>query len=279
MRQETKFPESDTTRLNIKAAKPVSLAMQIRWPEWSEKLSVRVNGRSQKISGQPGSYVSVSRTWQNGDHVDIQLAMKLHTEPLPGTSNIVAVLYGPVVLAGELGTNGMPNPYAGNQTALVRVSDPAVPALVGDATSILKKIKKTGAPLVFRTKNLGPPNEVTLVPLYRANHERYTVYWNLVSAADAKKSPPHFRPRRNWPGKSSCRTRLSWLAGAAWRAARGVPLTGLVMASTATGPGPRLTTLMTCLPELKPVRSHTTLGPGVRPRLTDPPSHGFWLSI
>jgi len=100
----------------------------------------------------------------------------------------VAVLYGPVVLAGELGTNGMPNPYARNQTDLVRVPDPAVPVFVGDATSILKKIKRAGAPLVFRTKSLGPPDEVTLVPLYRANHERYTVYWNLVSAADAKKS-------------------------------------------------------------------------------------------
>ena len=188
VRQETKFPESDTTRLNIKAAKPVSLALEIRWPEWSEKLSVRVNGRSQKISGKPGSYFSVNRTWQNGDRVDIQMAMKLHTEPLPGASNIVAVLYGPVVLAGELGTNGLPNPYAGNQTALVRVSDPAVPVLVGDATSILKKIKAAATPLVFRTKNLGQPNDVTLVPLYRANHERYTVYWNLVSAADAKKS-------------------------------------------------------------------------------------------
>jgi DUF1680 family protein len=193
VRQETKFPESDTTRLNITAANPVPLAMQIRWPEWSEKFSVRVNGRTEVISGKPGSYVTVTRTWQNGDRVDIHLAMKLHAEPLPGASNIVAVLYGPVVLAGELGTNGLPNPYARNQTDLVRVADPAVPALVGDATSILKKIKATGTPLVFRTKNLAQPNDLRLVPLYRANHERYTVYWNLESAADAKKgsaAPP-----------------------------------------------------------------------------------------
>jgi DUF1680 family protein len=187
VRQETKFPESDTTRLSIKAAKPVSLAMQIRWPEWSEKLSVKVNGKSQKIAGQPGSYVTVNRTWQNGDRVDIQLAMKLHTEPLPGTTNIVAVLYGPVVLAGELGTNGMPNPYARNQTDLVRVQDPAVPAYIGDTKSLLNQIKTTRLPLVFQTKTLGQTNGVKLVPFYRANHERYTVYWNLVSEADAKK--------------------------------------------------------------------------------------------
>jgi DUF1680 family protein len=186
VRQETKFPESDTTRLSIKAANPVALALQIRWPEWSDKLSVRVNGRREKISGQPGSYVPVSRTWKNGDKVDIHLAMKLHTEPLPGTNNIVALLYGPVVLAGELGTNAMPKPYARNQTDLVRVSDPSVPPLVGDAHSILKEIKGNKTTLVFRTKNSGLTNQVTLVPLYRANHERYTVYWTLANAPAAK---------------------------------------------------------------------------------------------
>jgi hypothetical protein len=187
VRQETKFPESDTTRLSLKAAKPVSLAMQIRWPEWSGKLTVKVNGRSQTISGQPGSYVSLSRTWKDSDRVDIQFAMKLHTEPLPGTSNIVALLYGPLVLAGELGTNGMPSPYARNQGDQVRVQDPPVPAFVGDTTSLLNQIKSTRTPLVFQTKTLGQTNGVKLVPFYRANHERYTVYWNLVSAADAKK--------------------------------------------------------------------------------------------
>jgi len=187
VRQETKFPETNTTRLTITASKPAPLALEIRWPEWSEKLTVHVNGGSRKISGKPGSYVTVSNTWKNGDHVDIQLEMKLHTELLQGSSNIVAVMYGPVVLAGELGTNGLPNVYARNQTDLVRVSDPPVPVLVGDAASILKKIKAAGAPLVFQTKNLGRPDDVTLVPLYRANHERYTVYWYLANATDVRK--------------------------------------------------------------------------------------------
>jgi hypothetical protein len=186
VRQETKYPENNKTRLTLKAAQPVALDLQIRWPEWSDKLSVRVNGRSQKLPGNPGSYVAVSRTWKDGDRVDVQFSMKLHTEPLPGASNIVAVLYGPVVLAGELGTNGMPNPYARTQTQYVRTPDPSVPAFVGDAQSVLKHIKATGTPLVFQTKGLGQPNDVKLIPFYRANHDRYTVYWNLVSAADAK---------------------------------------------------------------------------------------------
>ncbi len=115
--------------------------------------------------------------------------MKLHSEPLPGTTNIVAVLYGPIVLAGNLGTNGMPAPYAKDQLDLAKIPDPKVPVFVADPKTFLKKIKPTGKPLVFQTKNLGQPNDVTLVPFYKANHERYSVYWNVVSAADWKNNP------------------------------------------------------------------------------------------
>ena len=189
VRQETKFPESDTTLLNFQTQAPAQLALKIRWPAWAEKMSVRVDGIKQKISGAPGAYASLNREWHNGDRVEIQLPMKLHTEPLPGTTNIVALLYGPIVLAGNLGTNGMPNPYAKDQLDLARIPDPKVPVFVGDQKTFLKKIRPTGEPLVFQTKNLGQPNDVTLVPFYRANHERYSVYWNVVSAADWKSNP------------------------------------------------------------------------------------------
>jgi DUF1680 family protein len=188
LRQETKFPESGTTRLNFKTEAPVSLALKIRWPAWAEKIAVRVNGKKQKISGGPGSYFTLNREWENGDQVEIQLSMKLHAEPLPGTTNIVALLYGPIVLAGELGTNGMPNPYAKDQRDQVKVPDPKVPVLVADEKSLLKHVKPTAEPLVFRTKNLGKPDDVTLIPFYKTHRERYSVYWNVVSKADWKKN-------------------------------------------------------------------------------------------
>jgi hypothetical protein len=161
----------------------VKLALKIRWPAWAQPaIGVRVNGKKQKISGQPGSYVTLDREWRDGDRVDIQLPMALHTEPLPGTTNMVALLYGPIVLAGELGTNDMPNPYTNNQTAFVRRATPPVPVFVAaDQKSLLKHVQATGAPLTFRTKNLGRPNDVTLIPFYKAQHERYSVYWNLLS--------------------------------------------------------------------------------------------------
>ncbi|MGH7951204.1 MAG: DUF4986 domain-containing protein [Limisphaerales bacterium] len=187
VRQETKFPESDTTRLIFNCKNPTQLALKIRWPAWAEKISIRVNGKELEISGQPESYVTVNREWQNGDRVEIQLPMKLHAEPLPGTTNIVALLYGPIVLAGELGTNGMPaSVYEKDQLDLVKVPDPKVPVFVGDEHSLLKHIHATSEPLVFQTKNLGQPNDVTLIPFYKLNHQRYSIYWNVISKASWK---------------------------------------------------------------------------------------------
>ena len=186
VRQETKFPESDVTQLRFKCEKPVQLALKIRWPAWAEKISVRVNGEKQKISGKPGSYPTIDREWADGDVVEIEMLMKLHAEPLPGATNIVALLYGPIVLAAELGTSGMPDPHATNQLDFVKVPDPQVPVFVTDENSLLKHIKPTGQPLTFRTKNLGKPDDVTLVPYYKLGDERYSIYWNVISPADWK---------------------------------------------------------------------------------------------
>ncbi len=181
LRQETKFPERDTTRLTIKAKEPVKLALKIRWPAWAQAMSVIVDGKRQKISGQPSSYVTIDREWRDGDRVDVILPMKLHTEPLPGTTNIVALLCGPIVLAGELGTNDLPNPYVKNQTEYTHRPTPKAPVFATDQDSLLKHLHTTGQPLTFRTENVGQPTDVTLIPLYRVTKERYTVYWDLTS--------------------------------------------------------------------------------------------------
>jgi uncharacterized protein len=189
VRQETKFPESEMTQLKFQCENPVQIALKIRWPSWAGKISVRVNGKKQKISGNPGSYFSLDRNWQNGDRVEIRLPMKLHAEPLPGATNMVALLYGPIVLAGELGANGLPDPYAKNQTEFVKWPAPQAPVFIGDQKSWLTHVKAAGRPLTFRTINLGRPTDVTLIPLYRLHHERYSVYWNLMSESEWRTKP------------------------------------------------------------------------------------------
>jgi uncharacterized protein len=190
VRQETRFPESDTTRLTLRCQQPLKLTLRVRYPAWAAAgMTVSINGETQKINSRPGSYVELGRQWRDGDVVTVQLPCSLRTEPLPGDESRVALLYGPIVLAGELGTNDMPNPFVRNQTAQVRVSDPAVPDLVGRPADLLRHIEPvSNLPLTFRTQGLGRPEDVTLIPFYRTHHERYSVYWRLVTPGEAEKA-------------------------------------------------------------------------------------------
>jgi len=183
IRQETGFPENDTTTLKLKAEKPVSFALKIRQPAWAvDGLFLAINGEKQPMKSSPGSYFTVSREWRDGDRIEIRLPMRLHTEPLPGVSNEVALLYGPIVLAGKMGTNAMPSPFIKRQTELSRLPAPAAPVFVCEAEKLLEHVQPvSGQTLTFRTQGIGRPEDVTLIPFYRMHRERYSVYWKQLS--------------------------------------------------------------------------------------------------
>ncbi|MDQ2799969.1 MAG: glycoside hydrolase family 127 protein, partial [Armatimonadota bacterium] len=186
VRQETRFPESDTTHLTLSCAQPVKAALRVRYPSWAHGMTVAVNGHPQAVANKPGSYVSLARTWKTGDRIDIKLPMNLHTEPMPDDPTKVAVLFGPLVLAGQLGSDGLapPIPYTtGDQGAYFRVPDPPVPVLVTSADKPLTAAihPVAGQTLTFRTAGLGKPNDVTLKPFYSTYFGRYTVYWDTFT--------------------------------------------------------------------------------------------------
>lgn len=185
VRQETRFPEADSSQITLECQQPTRLAVKIRYPGWCTGMEVQVNGEAVTVTEAAGSYVTVEREWQNGDVIQVRLPMALHVEALPDAPNCVAVLYGPVVLAGALGTANMPNVYMGNiNTRLDLVNwwpTPAVPVLKGTAESVLEHIKAVGdEPLRFRSEGIGAPTDVELIPFYRLHHQRYTVYWELA---------------------------------------------------------------------------------------------------
>ena len=109
LRQETTFPQEPKTRLVLTLAKPRRLTLRLRCPAWVAPgaFTVRVNEKLTPVSAKPGSFVDVARVWKSGDHVELGLPMRLTTEPLPDSKNYAAFFYGPVLLAGPLGTEGL----------------------------------------------------------------------------------------------------------------------------------------------------------------------------
>jgi hypothetical protein len=187
VRQETRFPESDSTRLSFTAAKPVRVAVKVRYPGWAKSgMSLSVNGKKESVPALAGSYVTIEREWKTGDAIEVTLPKSLRIEAMPDEPDVAAVLYGPIVLAGDLGTEGLTASvrYGPSAPPLGKLRTPAIPAFVGDPSRALASIEPVpGKPLTFRTKGLAQPHDVTLVPFYRAADQRYTVYWRLFTPA------------------------------------------------------------------------------------------------
>jgi uncharacterized protein len=106
--QDTRFPDEDTTRLRVALRNPTPLTLRIRHPGWTPGLEVIVNGERVQVTSAPSSYADVTRTWTNGDLVTVRMPMALRLEPMPDNPARVAIMFGPLVLAGDLGPHDDP---------------------------------------------------------------------------------------------------------------------------------------------------------------------------
>jgi DUF1680 family protein len=63
-------------------------------------------------AGQPSTYVWLKREWKTGDVVTLTLPAALRLERTKDASSMASVFFGPMLLAGELGRENMPNDRA-----------------------------------------------------------------------------------------------------------------------------------------------------------------------
>jgi DUF1680 family protein len=174
--QNTKFPEEQGTTLEFKCEKPVKLTLQIRYPYWAENgIEVRVNGSKKRFNRQPGSFVAIERTWKAGDNLEIKMPFSLRLESMPDDSNRVAVMYGPLVMAGDLGP-------VKDSTSI----DPMyVPVLMTENRNPAAWMKPVEGKInTFITVNTGRPADVIMKPFYATYNRRYSVYWDLFTEAE-----------------------------------------------------------------------------------------------
>ena len=173
LKQETRYPDADTTSLTLRPeGRSLSLCVCAIRHGRRRVFNVSVNGRPENVNAKPGSFVEIRRSWKNGDRVELKIPMSLRLEPLPDNPNRAAVLYGPTVLAGELGSED----EAGVANLIL------VPALITEDRPLAQWIKPVaGEPSTFRTVGVGRPRDVTLSPFYRMHNTRYVVYWDLFT--------------------------------------------------------------------------------------------------
>ena len=183
---DTTFPEGDAATLTVSPSAPKTFTIALRRPLWAgEGFSVTVNGEPVKDVPVAGSYVELNRTWKAGDTVALVLPKAFHLEPTPDNPGRVAIMWGPLVMAGDLG----PEPPRGGRGA-----PPPAPVNVPSLVSTSRHPSDWLTPVAdkpgsFRTNGIGKDKDVELTPFYRLHRRLYAAYFDLYTPAEwAKKS-------------------------------------------------------------------------------------------
>jgi DUF1680 family protein len=203
---ETGFPDGDDAKMTLALPSPKEFTLAVRRPVWAgDAFTIRVNGtpieqpplaslRDPNAGGRGGApgmearqaspYVELKRVWRKGDTVELTMPKSLWLNPTPDDRTVAAIMWGPLVLAGDDGPR-----REGRRNA---PAPPPVPVLVVDERPLSAWVAARGTqPGDFKAQNvarvLGQPDsagDVTLAPFYRTQERSYSVYFDVLTQAD-----------------------------------------------------------------------------------------------
>ncbi len=206
LKVDTDFPEGESVTLVMILQTPKEFILALRRPYWAgDGFSVKVNGerisediidpfRDVPESGRPvpglpgveqsGTYVELKRIWQTGDTVELILPKTLRLEPTPDNSRVAAIMWGPLVLAADLG----PERERG-RGGDAGIEPPTIPVFVAAEQPVDQWVKPVPEqPGHYRITGVGRdslgadlPVEADLVPFYRLHRRAYAVYFDLFT--------------------------------------------------------------------------------------------------
>jgi len=210
---ETDFPDGDRAKLTLSTPRERRFTLAVRRPGWAgDGFALSVNGqrvdvppiaslRAGAAGGRdlgldaagvsPSSYVEITRAWRTGDVVSVTLPKSLRLEPTPDDRSVAAIMWGPLVLVGDLGPRrdgrGDDNGDGRNEEE----GRPEPRALVAADKPLDSWISPTGAAGNFRAVGVArsiqtgkPLPDVSLAPFYRTHRRTYSVYFDVLTPAE-----------------------------------------------------------------------------------------------
>ncbi|HKW11876.1 MAG TPA: beta-L-arabinofuranosidase domain-containing protein, partial [Gemmatimonadaceae bacterium] len=204
---DSDFPDGDHAKVTISGHAAHPFALAIRRPGWAgDGFAVTVNGeridvptiaslRPGGAGGRdlgldegmlpPSSFVTIERAWKAGDVVDLTIPKTLRLEPTDDP-RVAAIIWGPLVLAGDLGPRReraerreTPTPTSYSLVAFGRpLNEWVVPAAerTGDFTA-------RGVARALSKPN-DPAGDLSLAPFYRTQERTYSVYFDVLTPVE-----------------------------------------------------------------------------------------------
>ena len=160
VRMETKFPHNCAVKLTVTGAQAMKL--RVRVPRWATgEMAIAVNGQAAG-SGKPGSYLTLDRTWADGDQVTFTLPAGFTVVEYKGANQVAghkrySLTWGPLLYAA-----------VGSKDAALSLPAGSGPQDLGSHLT-----PKPDAPLHF-TVAANPA--VTYMPYWQVDDEEFTCF-------------------------------------------------------------------------------------------------------
>ncbi|UJR23790.1 hypothetical protein I4U23_026767 [Adineta vaga] len=161
LQQLTSFPRVSTTNFTINTSlDEILMNIHLRVSSWivSNESWIEINHIRQEINLIPSTYIQLPRTsWKSNDQIVYNMEMKIHFESINDNSQLVSILYGPIVLGGLI-----------NQAK----------DLSNDVNLIRRIHRSSSESLLFETTALDG-TIFQFLPLYEIVNQTYTVYFPI----------------------------------------------------------------------------------------------------
>jgi DUF1680 family protein len=107
LEQATAYPAAGNVSIKVRLEKPEQFALNLRIPSWSAQSSVTLNG-VQQTGVRSGAYYTLSRSWKDGDTINLTLDLSPHLWVGERESDGQASIYrGPLLLAYDPAYGGV----------------------------------------------------------------------------------------------------------------------------------------------------------------------------
>lgn len=94
--ETTDYPFREDVRFTVRPQKSVAFPLSFRVPSWCKRGSIEVNGRHERGQLQPGSTVTLDRTWKSGDTVVLNFPMETERRTWSERPGTVSIYRGPL---------------------------------------------------------------------------------------------------------------------------------------------------------------------------------------
>lgn len=182
---DTDLPIGENATLKIVSGKAQKFTIALLRPYWATSgFALKVNGKAVPNTSMADHYIEITRKWRAGDTVQIVLPKTLREEPLPDNPTRTAIMWGPLVLAGDLGPEITREEWREDG----HKPPPPAPVVVTAEKSVAGWLKPVaGQAGAFRTTaEAGPASGIEFKPFYEMARRRYAIYWDVFTPAEWK---------------------------------------------------------------------------------------------